>query len=184
MDTCTIIIANIIILSILILIGPGLELKLLHHAYFLPAVVKEPPYKIQVSGNGSFDILIKVYFNNNEKAKFQYGLQLYTCQVSTVLKDVFTFENPSKNFREMLILAGGQPCHSQKLPTGTSTSWKEKPKKRSSESISATPPKSKKKRRLEIDIIKDDDSYVATPIVSYDSSSDDEWTLSQAIKDK
>ena len=148
----------------------------------MSAVVKDPPYKISVSGNGSFELLIKVYFNNNEKAKFQYGLHLFTCEVSTVLRDVLTFRNPSKNFREKLILAGGQPVHS--LPT---TGQKTKPKKRPSESA---PPKSKKKRRLEIDIESDSDLDTSSwpkgnksvPIISSDSSSDDEWTLSQASK--
>ena len=138
----------------------------------------KPPYKISVSGNGSFDILIKIYFNNNEKAKFQYGLQLYTCQVSSVLKDTLTFRNPSKTFREKLILAGGRPCHRLKLPT--SASQKEKPKKRRSESTSAAPPKSKKKRRLEIEIEGDSDldttswSETLTKSLSSDLSSDEE----------
>ena len=149
----------------------------------MSAVVKEPPYKISVSGNGSFELLIKVYFNNNEKAKFQYGLHLFTCEVSTVLRDVLTFRNPSKNFREKLILAGGQPT--QSLPT---TSQIAKPKKRPvSESAK---PKSKKKRRLESDNESDSDldasswseANKSVPIISSDSSSDDEWTLSQASK--
>ena len=152
--------------------------------YSVSVVVKEPPYKVSVSGNGSFEILIKVYFNNNEKAKFQYGLNLFTCQVSTVLRDVLTFRNPSKSFREKLILAGGQPC--QSLPT---TSQKAKPKKRPTSSDTA-PPKSKKKRRLDIDNDSDSDLDASSwskgkksrPMLSSDSSSDDEWTLSQASK--
>lgn len=152
----------------------------------MSAVVKEPPYKISVSGNGSFELLIKVYFNNNEKAKFQYGLNLFTCEVSTVLRDVLTFRNPSRNFREKLLLAGGQPTTS--LPN--TCSQKAKPKKRPSESA---PPKSKKKKRLEtIDDESDSDLETSSryrtagsksaPIISSDSSSDDEWTLSQASR--
>ena len=143
--------------------------------------MKEPPYKISVSGNGSFELMIKVYFNNNEKAKFQYGLNLFTCEVSKVLRDVLTFRNPSRNFREKLILAGGVPA--QSLPT---TSQKAKPKKRPSKSA---PTKSKKKRRLEIGDESDSDLDTSSwsegnksvPITS-DSSSDDELVLSQASK--
>lgn len=152
--------------------------------YCVSAVVKEPPYKISVSGNGSFEILIKVYFNNNEKARFQYGLDLFTCEVSKVLRDVLTFRNPSKSFREKLILAGGQSC--QSLPI---TSQKAKPKKRPTSSESS-PPKSKRKRRLDIDNDSDSDLDASSwsegkksiPTISTDSSSDDEWTLSQASK--
>lgn len=161
------------------------------HGYYycvtlcLYAVVKEPPYEISVSGHGSFELLIKVYFNNNEKAKFQYGLHLFTCEVSTVLRDVLTFRNPSRNFREKLILAGGQPT--QSLPK--TTSGKAKPKKRPTVS-KGDPPQSKKKRRLEIDNESDSDLDASSwsegnksaPIISFDSSSDDEWTLSQASK--
>jgi hypothetical protein len=47
--------------------------------------------------------------------------------------------------------------------------------------------KSKKKRRLEIDDESDSDADVSKgdksiPIITSDSSSDDEWTLSQASK--
>jgi transcription initiation factor IIF auxiliary subunit len=144
--------------------------------------VKEPPYKISVSGNGSFELMLKVYFNNNEKTTFQYGLYLFTCEVSTVLREIIIFRKPSKNFREKLILAGGQPAES--LPA---TSQKAKPKKRPSAN---TPTKGKKKRRLEIDDESDSDVDASSrsernksiPIITSDSSSDDEWTLSQASK--
>ena len=149
--------------------------------YSVSAVVKEPPYKISVSGNGCFELMTKVYFNNNEKAKFKYGLDLFTCEVSKVLRDVLTFRNPSKSFR--LILAGGEPA--QSLPT--TSQQKAKPKKRPSKS---TPTKSKKKRRLEIGDESDSDLDTSSwsegnksvPIITSDSSSDDEWTLSQASK--
>ena len=149
------------------------------------AVVKEPPYKISVSGNGSFELMITVHFNNNEKAKFQYGLNLFTCQVSKVLRQMLTFRNPSKSFRERLILAGGEPA--QSLPT--TSQQKAKPKKRLSKSA---PRKSMKKRRLEIgdesDFDLDTSSWsegnksVPIDIIISDSSSDDEWILSQASK--
>ena len=162
-----------------------MSLLILLHAivYSVSAVVKDPPYKISVSGNGSFELKIKVYFNNNEKAKFQYGLDLFTCDVSKVLRDVLTFRNPSKNFRERLILAGGEPA--QSLPT--TSQQKAKSKKRPSKSA---PTKSKKKRRLEIGDESDSDLDTSSwsegnksvPIITSDSSSDDEWTLSQASK--
>ena len=144
--------------------------------------MNKPPYKILVSGNGSFEILIKVYFDNDEKAKFKYGLKLFTCEISKILREKLTFRNPRRDFREKLILAGGQPC--QSLP---STSQKAKSKKRPSKSAS---PKSKKKRRLEIDESDSDldassswsEANKSVPTISSDSSSDDEWTLSQASK--
>ena len=151
--------------------------------YSVSVVVKDPPYKISVSGNGSFELMIKVYFNNNEKAKFKYGLNLFTCEVSTILRDTLTFRNPSKSFRERLILAGGEPV--QSLPT--TSQQKAKPQKRPSKSA---PTKSKKKRRLEIGDESDSDLDTSSwsegnksvPIITSDSSSDDEWTLSQASK--
>ena len=138
------------------------------------AVVKKPPYQVSESGCGTFKLPVKIYFSNNDTATFKFDLHLYAYQVSTCFGEMFPFQNPSKNFREKLILAGGRPCQSPP------TSQKRKSKKRTSEK---SQPKREKKKRVEIDIethseeqpsssSSEDDKNTPT---SSDSSSDDEW---------
>ena len=147
--------------------------------------MKGPPYEVSESGRGSFELPVEIHFSNHDVAEFKYKLRLYsTSHVSTCLSEMFMFQNPSKNFREKLIRAGG--CPYQGLPI----SPKRKPKKRASESAR---PKSGKKIRLESDVEADSEKQPSssqqeiqksTP-ASSDSSSDEsdrdsEWRPSQA----
>lgn len=76
-------------------------------------VCKEPPYKVEESGNAGFLMPIEVYFKNKEEPKkmcFNYDLFLNlegNPPVNHLRCEKLTFNNPTKEFRRKLIKAGG-----------------------------------------------------------------------------
>lgn len=74
---------------------------------------KEPPYKLQESGYGSFILPIDIYFRNKEEPRqirFDYDLFLHlngNPPVNHVRCELLTFQNPTDDFRQKLLKAGG-----------------------------------------------------------------------------
>lgn len=129
-----------------------------------------------MSGNGTFDLPIKIHFTNKEVATFKYPVNLYKdCDVSTVLGKTFSFKNPNKEFRANLLLAGG--C--SRKPKSADT--KQKQRKRALSKSKSTQPGSKKKKMSQrsVDSVKKEKDSVIMSTSS--DSSDNEWTISQEI---
>ena len=133
------------------------------------AVVEKPPYEVSASGYGGFKLPIRVYFSNKETVTFTYGLRLHNSQVSTVLSEMYTFRNPNKDFREKLLLAGGIPCQCQVA------NQERRSKKRPATEYRSKQPASKKRQ------IQPSTSKGRKREDTSDSSSDEEWTLSQNV---
>ena len=78
-----------------------------------PAVVKEPPYQVSESGYGSFNLPVEVYFRNKDepkKVRFEYDLLLPNLNdppINQIRSECLTFQNPSEEFRQKLLKAGG-----------------------------------------------------------------------------
>lgn len=76
------------------------------------SVVKEPPYSVSESGYAGFIMPIDVYFRSREEPKrvtFKYDLylRLEPSPVNNIRIEKLTFNNPSDDFRNKLIRAGG-----------------------------------------------------------------------------
>ena len=142
-----------------------------------------PPYKVSVSGYGSFELPIRIRFRNKEVATLKPFLHLYDgCDICTVLSKVFTFRKPNKNFRERLLLAGGHQCtlppviinkegsgSSRKRILTRSTSGQQVSKRRKNVSPKNTA-KGKGKNRASIIISSEDDSTDSEDIYTSGSS--------------
>ena len=76
-------------------------------------VIKEPPYQVSESGYGSFNLPVEVYFRNKDepkKVKFDYDLLLPNMNdppINQIRSECLTFQNPSEEFRQKLLKAGG-----------------------------------------------------------------------------
>ncbi|XP_017009062.3 protein AF-9-like isoform X2 [Drosophila takahashii] len=74
-------------------------------------VVKEPPYAIQESGYAGFPLAVEIYFRNRDEPKrivYPYDLVIVTTashQQSEIKTHIF--EDPSEDFRAMMIQGGG-----------------------------------------------------------------------------
>lgn len=86
----------------------------LHESFPKPKrVVKEPPYQISESGYGSFNLPVEVYFRNKDepkKVRFEYDLLLPNLNdppINQIRSECLTFQNPSEEFRQKLLKAGG-----------------------------------------------------------------------------
>lgn len=92
------------------------------------AVIKEPPYQVSESGYGSFNLPVEVYFRNKDepkKVRFEYDLLLPNLNdppINQIRSECLTFQNPSEEFRQKLLKAGGvvsggpAPAVSEKPP--------------------------------------------------------------------
>ena len=75
--------------------------------------MKEPPYQISESGYGSFNLPVEVYFRNKDepkKVRFEYDLLLPNLNdppINQIRSECLTFQNPSEEFRQKLLKAGG-----------------------------------------------------------------------------
>ena len=75
--------------------------------------MKEPPYQVSESGYGSFNLPVEVYFRNKDepkKVRFEYDLLLPNLNdppINQIRSECLTFQNPSEEFRQKLLKAGG-----------------------------------------------------------------------------
>ena len=110
-------------------------------------VVKEPPYQVSESGYGSFNLPIEVYFRNKDepkKVRFEYDLLLPNLNdppINQIRSECLTFQNPSDEFKQKLIKAGGV------LTGGTGGMPPQKPKRPNEDSITAGKKPSAKKKK-------------------------------------
>ena len=86
----------------------------IHNTFsFYTLVVKEPPYQVSESGYGSFNLPVEVYFRNKDepkKVRFEYDLLLPNLNdppINQIRSECLTFQNPSEEFRQKLLKAGG-----------------------------------------------------------------------------
>lgn len=76
-------------------------------------VIKDPPFQIAESGYGSFMLPVEVYFRSREepkKVRFEYDLllpNLNDAPINQLRSECLTFQNPSEEFRQKLLKAGG-----------------------------------------------------------------------------
>lgn len=75
--------------------------------------MKVPPYEVQESGFGSFDMVVDVYFRNKDEprmVRYTYDLILPSPEQKAIhapRHEMLTFQNPPLEFCQKLILAGG-----------------------------------------------------------------------------
>lgn len=86
----------------------------LHESFPKPKrVVKDPPFQVAESGYGSFMLPVEVYFRNKDepkKVRFEYDLLLPNLNdppINQIRSECLTFQNPSEEFRQKLLKAGG-----------------------------------------------------------------------------
>ena len=87
-------------------------------------VVKDPPFQVSESGYGSFNLPVEVYFRNKDepkKVKFDYDLLLPNLNdppINQIRSECLTFQNPSEEFRQKLLKAGGVVSNGPPVPVG------------------------------------------------------------------
>lgn len=76
-------------------------------------MIKDPPFQVAESGYGSFMLPVEVYFRNKDepkKVRFEYDLLLPNLNdppINQIRSECLTFQNPSEEFRQKLLIAGG-----------------------------------------------------------------------------
>lgn len=76
-------------------------------------MIKDPPFQVAESGYGSFMLPVEVYFRNKDepkKVRFEYDLLLPNLNdppINQIRSECLTFQNPSEEFRQKLLKAGG-----------------------------------------------------------------------------
>lgn len=110
-------------------------------------VIKEPPYQVSEAGYGSFNLPVEVYFRNKDepkKVRFEYDLLLPNLNdppINQIRSECLTFQNPSEEFRQKLLKAGGVVIN-----TGPGSGLGEKSqKKRPAAGLDSEVPKKRKK---------------------------------------
>ena len=137
--------------------------------------MKIPPFEVQESGFGSFDMVIDVYFRNKDEprmVRYTYDLILPSPEQQTLhapRHEMLTFQNPPLEFCQKLVLAGGTiksgPDPKQILSTippssgsgntpkrvkKTSESEEKETKQRRSNSGEPSPKKAKKEEETDV----------------------------------
>ncbi len=113
------------------------------------AVVKEPPYQVSEAGYGSFNLPVEVYFRNKDepkKVRFEYDLLLPNLNdppINQIRSECLTFQNPSEEFRQKLLKAGGVVINAG--PGGGPVVEKTQQKKRPAPGVDSDVPKKRKK---------------------------------------
>lgn len=85
-------------------------------------MVKDPPFQVSESGYGSFNLPVEVYFRNKDepkKVKFDYDLLLPNLNdppINQIRSECLTFQNPSEEFRQKLLKAGGVVSNGPPMP--------------------------------------------------------------------
>ena len=152
--------------------------------FMLPfsTVIKEPPYQVSESGYGSFNLPVEVFFRNKDepkKVRFEYDLLLPNLNdppINQIRSECLTFQNPSEEFRQKLLKAGGvvsggpAPALSEKPPKPQPQPPTQK--KRPATGLDSEVPK-KKKPKLEGGKVKGDKKKKKTGSSSSDSSESD-----------
>ncbi|KAJ7384561.1 Protein AF-9 [Desmophyllum pertusum] len=83
----------------------------LHESFTKPK--RDPPYRVEEQGYGSFFLPVEVYFKNKEeprKLKFDYDLvlpALGSLPIDNIRSEALTFTNPTEEFRKKLVKGGG-----------------------------------------------------------------------------
>ena len=114
---------------------------------YIYTVVKEPPYQVSESGYGSFMLPVEVFFRNKDepkKVRFEYDLLLPNLNdppINQIRSECLTFQNPSEEFRQKLLKAGG--VSSGGPPVAPDKGGMQK--KRQAAGADSEPPKKKKK---------------------------------------
>ena len=124
-------------------------------------VVKDPPFQVAESGYGSFMLPVEVYFRNKDepkKVRFEYDLLLPNLNdppINQIRSECLTFQNPSEEFRQKLLKAGGSisggpppalpPTEKKQAPLPPVI----KPPKRSAPGVGLDSDSTKKKKKLE-----------------------------------
>ena len=124
-------------------------------------VLKDPPFQVAESGYGSFMLSIEVYFRNEDepkKVRFGHHLLLPNLNdppINQIRSEFITFQNPSKEFQQKLLQAGGSisgglppalpPTEKKQLPVPPVI----KPPKRSALMVGLDSDSAKKKKKLE-----------------------------------
>lgn len=90
---------------------------MLVHLCLSVAVIKQPPYEVNESGYGSFEIIIEVHFRNKSeprKAEIKYDLWLATGSFDPVTNqhpEKMKFYDVPEDFANRLFKAGGVSIH-------------------------------------------------------------------------
>jgi YEATS domain-containing protein 1/3 len=77
------------------------------------SVYKEPPYRIEEHGYGSFNLPIDVYFKNKEepkKVRIDYDLFLPAMglpAIDNIRSEALKFINPPEEFKRKVLKSGG-----------------------------------------------------------------------------
>lgn len=85
----------------------------LHESFPKPKrAVKEPPYRLTESGYGSFILPIEIYFRNKDPSQIRFDYDLFlnldgNRPVNHLRCELLTFQNPTDDFRQKLLKAGG-----------------------------------------------------------------------------
>ena len=161
--------------------------------FLSPLVVKDPPYQVSESGYGSFNLPVEVYFRNKDepkKVRFEYDLLLPNLNdppINQIRSECLTFQNPSEEFRQKLLKAGGAVSSGPGGVSGGVTgsagiSEKQiKPpgmqKKRPAPSLDSDMPKKKKK----LDKVKGEKKKKKAGSSSSDSSDSDSSSESESV---
>ena len=149
--------------------------------------MKEPPYQVSESGYGSFNLPVEVYFRNKDepkKVRFEYDLLLPNLNdppINQIRSECLTFQNPSDEFRQKLLKAGGivssgmggediKPQQGQPKPLGIQQ------KKRPASGLDSDVPKKKKK----VEKVKGEKKKKKTGSSSSDSSESDSSSDSES----
>ena len=121
------------------------------------AVVKEPPYQVSESGYGSFMLPVEVFFRNKDepkKVRFEYDLLLPNLNdppINQIRSECLTFQNPSEEFRQKLLKAGGvssggPPITAEKVKQKRPAAGPESEPPKKKKKLEGTKSKSKKKK--------------------------------------
>ena len=83
--------------------------------YVFSPAIKDPPYKLDESGYGSFELKIEVCFKTKDEPRrvhFTYDLFLPLNglpPVTSVRTEALTFTHPTEDFMKKLVKGGGVP---------------------------------------------------------------------------
>lgn len=121
-------------------------------------MVKDPPFQVAESGYGSFMLPVEVYFRNKDepkKVRFEYDLLLPNLNdppINQIRSECLTFQNPSEEFRQKLlkaggVVSGGPPGGPDKKPQIAPAGMKTQ--KRPGSGLDSEPMPKKKKKRTE-----------------------------------
>ena len=147
-------------------------------------MVKDPPFQVAESGYGSFMLPVEVYFRNKDepkKVRFEYDLLLPNLNdppINQIRSECLTFQNPSEEFRQKLLKAGGVvsggPAVERKPPPPISNT---KPQKRAAPVVDES---AKKKKKIEKKADRKRKTSSSSESSNSDTTSDSESGMDEA----